>query len=203
MMISKDSYWRLSLLSSLLTIQKEIFLLLPNTLPILFVKRAIYVIRFQSPKYLISVINKLGTVSKVWKTEMNGLNPHSPYEIMFACFLLLFLFWATPCGLWEFSFLTKDWTSGPQQWKCGGVVTTGQPENSLKLYLPKNVFWCPWSSKHKVLLSGIHVSRLGFYTPNDIRGILQTCTLAQCCSDMYILTRLTSELLRHGTCQPG
>ena len=52
MMISKDSYWRLSLLSEvLLTIQKEIFSLLPNTLPILFGKRAIYVIRFQSPKY--------------------------------------------------------------------------------------------------------------------------------------------------------
>lgn len=145
---------------------------------------------------LISVI-KWELLARYRKTEIGGLNPHSPYEIMWFCLLFLFLFWATPYGLWEFSFLTRNWTSGPQQWKCGGVVVEGIPWSCIFL---KNVFWCPWSSKHKVLLSGIHVSRPVFYIPNDIKefykyalwhSVAQTCTF---------ITRLTSELFWHGTC---
>ena len=55
--------------------------------------------------------------------------------IEFVTVLLLFMFWIFwPRGMWNLSFLTRDWTC----FLCTEVLTTGLPEKSL-LFL-----WLPW-----------------------------------------------------------
>ena len=69
--------------------------------------------------------------------------PCPPSSPNIAVFRIIFLFWpATLCGLWDLSFLTRDWT---RQWKRW-IPTIKLPGKS-----PHNLFWVLGPVKHSLI----------------------------------------------------
>ena len=77
------------------------------------------------------------TAMRWYSLSLSAFMP--PWWDHFSLFCLLMLLWvvcdclfvclfvlAVPCGLWNLSFPTRDWTYGHQQWKRR-VLTTGPP----------------------------------------------------------------------------
>ena len=77
------------------------------------------------------------TVGKSQVYQDRGVSCHAVDKVkIHLCFFkksfVLFcfvLFFTVMCILWDLSSLTRDWTPGPQHWKCK-VLTTGQPGSS-------------------------------------------------------------------------
>ena len=73
---------------------------------------------FYIPTSNIWVFQFLHILTNVWNFQSFDFSYSTRHIIVFHCFFVC-LFLAAPCGMWDLSFLTRDWTHSPWSGSVG------------------------------------------------------------------------------------